>query len=183
MNDERILRSERLRLRPVTMEDAGKFHKYLGTDEIMVRYTNWNPCATLESTREKLENDIEQWEVQGDRCWAIEMDSRVVGSISAYDRSEDGSSIEVGYSVFRPEWGKGIASEAVSLVVDYLFHAEGYKELRAWTHEDNIASSKALQASGFVLESRGAGEFQNSDGTHSDLLHFVCTPESYESAR
>lgn len=49
-------------------------------------------------------------------------------------------------------WGKGFASEAIRLVVDYSFKNLSLHKITAGTYENNIGSIKAFKKSGFKIE-------------------------------
>ena len=62
-------------------------------------------------------------------------------------------SIEIGYFVGEEFWGKGIATIAISLYVEYLI--KNFQPIRIYAEvfEHNKASMKVLQKNGFFLES------------------------------
>lgn len=51
----------------------------------------------------------------------------------------------------RNYWGKGIASEAISLMVNFGFDC-GLEKITAGSYENNIGSTRALQKAGFLQE-------------------------------
>jgi len=62
---------------------------------------------------------------------------------------------DVGYLIGdKSYWGKGIATEAIKLVVDFAFNKLNLRRVQAGVFEDNIASEKALKKAGFALEGR-----------------------------
>ena len=62
---------------------------------------------------------------------------------------------DVGYLVGdKSYWGKGIATEAIKLVVDFAFNELNLRRVQAGVYEHNIASEKALINAGFTLEGR-----------------------------
>ena len=61
-------------------------------------------------------------------------------------------SAELGYWIGEPYWGKGIASEAVRLIVKYGFEEVGIERIFAAAFEYNIGSMRVLEKNGFVKE-------------------------------
>ncbi|NOT93893.1 GNAT family N-acetyltransferase [Ferruginibacter sp.] len=61
--------------------------------------------------------------------------------------------VDLGYFVAEPFWGKGIATEAIRLMVDYTFKTFDVIRIAAGVFEHNKASMKALEKNGFILES------------------------------
>ena len=60
-----------------------------------------------------------------------------------------GSYWEIGYVLIPSERGKGYCTEAVQLMVDYLFLSKSTVKIQAATHVENIASQKILEKTGF----------------------------------
>jgi RimJ/RimL family protein N-acetyltransferase len=62
-------------------------------------------------------------------------------------------SIEIGYFIGEPFWGKGIATKAVSLLIPYITNQYDVVRIYAEVFEHNKASMRVLEKSGFYLES------------------------------
>jgi len=60
--------------------------------------------------------------------------------------------VGIGYMLLKDERGKGYGSEAVQMMVDYLFLHKNIVRIQAETHPDNKASRRVLEKAGFVLE-------------------------------
>jgi RimJ/RimL family protein N-acetyltransferase len=76
-------------------------------------------------------------------------DGSKIGSIGHYSR---GNMLEIGYSVIPNERGKGYCSEAVQIMVDYLFLSRNIVRVQAHTNVGNRASQRVLEKSGFKKE-------------------------------
>ena len=59
--------------------------------------------------------------------------------------------ISVGYRLREKFWGKGIATEALKLMIDYLYTNTDIEIITASTLPDNQASEKVLRKNGFEL--------------------------------
>ena len=84
--------------------------------------------------------------------WNIELndDSKApVGNLSFKGLEEDGI-LEIGYGTNSEYEGQGYMTEAVSAVVEWASVQNGVKLIEAETEEDNFASKRVLQKSGFV---------------------------------
>ena len=66
--------------------------------------------------------------------------------------------ISIGYRLAEPYWGRGIASETVSLMTGYLFREAGIKIITASTMIENKASARVLTKNGFTLVYHNAAE-------------------------
>jgi len=60
--------------------------------------------------------------------------------------------LEIGYSLIPSERGKGFCSEAVKIMVDYLFLSKDIMRIQAQTDQRNGASQKVLEKAGFKKE-------------------------------
>jgi RimJ/RimL family protein N-acetyltransferase len=60
--------------------------------------------------------------------------------------------VEVGYFVVPKERGKGYATEAIMMMVDYLFLSKDLERIQAKADPENTASCKALTNAGFKRE-------------------------------
>jgi ribosomal-protein-alanine N-acetyltransferase len=58
----------------------------------------------------------------------------------------------IGYNVVSRERRKGYGTEAVRLMVDYLFLAHNIVRIQAETHPQNVASHRVLENAGFTRE-------------------------------
>jgi ribosomal-protein-alanine N-acetyltransferase len=60
--------------------------------------------------------------------------------------------LEIGYFLLPNERGKGYGSEAIALMVDYLFLSKNTMRIQATTDTRNLASQKVLEKAGFKKE-------------------------------
>jgi [ribosomal protein S5]-alanine N-acetyltransferase len=63
-----------------------------------------------------------------------------------------GNLLEIGYVLIPNERGKGYCTEAVKIVLDYLFLSKNIVRIQAHTDARNMASQKVLQNVGFKKE-------------------------------
>ncbi len=66
--------------------------------------------------------------------------------------------ISVGYRLRERCWGKGIASEALRMLVDYLYRETDIEIITASTMIENRASANVLRKNGFQLVVHAVGE-------------------------
>ena len=66
--------------------------------------------------------------------------------------------VSVGYRLLKEFWGRGIATEALKLAVDYLYSGTGIEIITASTRPENHASEKVLTKCGFTLAVRNSKE-------------------------
>jgi RimJ/RimL family protein N-acetyltransferase len=60
--------------------------------------------------------------------------------------------LEIGYSITIPERKKGYCTEAVKILIDFLFLSQAIERIQATADSRNIASQKVLEKAGFTKE-------------------------------
>jgi RimJ/RimL family protein N-acetyltransferase len=63
-----------------------------------------------------------------------------------------GGMLEIGYALVPSERSHGYCTEAVKIMVDYLFMSKDIGRIGSATHTENIASQKVLENAGFKRE-------------------------------
>ncbi len=58
----------------------------------------------------------------------------------------------IGYALLPAERGKGYGSEAIKIMIDYLFLSKNIVRIQAETHPQNTASQRVLEKAGFRKE-------------------------------
>ena len=85
--------------------------------------------------------------------FCIEADGKLAGSIGIVLRDDVyRKTAEIGYFVGEEYWGKGVATEAVRQMVDYVKKQFDVVRIFAEVFEYNKASMKVLEKNGFYLE-------------------------------
>ena len=161
--------TERLILRRYRSEDADDLNRYLGTDPAMYKYSAWNPYATLEMAQETVQRFIASYDDEHAYSWVMDIDDVIVGTIGAYDFEDD--HIEVGFSVV-PGWqGRGLATEALKKVLEYLTDNEGIPCVTAWCAAENIGSQRALEKAGMKLVGTESCGLTVGDRVYDKLMY------------
>jgi ribosomal-protein-alanine N-acetyltransferase len=120
-----------------------------------------------QSTLESLEK---QYDKRGDNEWFF-IESKEGTPIGLmYTMSKSGYYI-IGYAVVEEARGLGVCSEAVRMIVDYLFLRKRIVRVQAETHPENIASQKVLTKNGFSREGVIRQSFY-SRGVYRDTVLF-----------
>jgi [ribosomal protein S5]-alanine N-acetyltransferase len=84
---------------------------------------------------------------------AIELDGKVVGSIGFFPFDDVYRlSGEIGYWLAEPHWGKGIVTEAVTVLTDYIFQHSDIVRIQAEVFQQNPASARVLEKAGYKRE-------------------------------
>ena len=159
-----VLTTARLRLRTRRIDDAEALYPTLSDADLM---TWWSraPIGSVEEVRSYFARHDDAW-----RCWVITLAGAdtAIGWVAAGEKRQGGVS-ELGYLLAREHWGRGIASEAVSAVIDRLF-AEGQRRVFADTDPDNAPSIALLERLGFQREGLLRAEWETHIGVRDSLI-------------
>ena len=89
-----------------------------------------------------------------------------LGSLNGHHQSAS-----VGIVIGEPSaWGKGVATEAISLVTDWAFGTLGLVKLTAGSYGVNVGSIRAFEKAGWIVEGRQAGQVMLEDGSRDDAV-------------
>jgi RimJ/RimL family protein N-acetyltransferase len=168
-------------LRPLVEEDAPALHPML-TDPELMTYSADGPLDSVDDVRTYL---AEEAAPGNQRTWAITHagDDRAIGWVSgseAAGEADGGGVTEIGFILAREAWGRGIASEAVSAVIDRLF-AEGRSRVFADADTENTASILLLERLGFRRERLLRDEWETHLGSRDSLIYGL-NAERWEAA-
>lgn len=147
------LDTARLRLRARTPADAEALYPTLA-DAALMRWWSRGPFGSVAEVRDYFAPGPQS---AGWRSWAI----------TSWDGH--GGDRAIGYVLERAAWGRGVAREAVSAVIDRLF-AEGQRRIFADTDPENAASIALLTRLGFMLEGHLRAEWETHIGVRDSLI-------------
>jgi RimJ/RimL family protein N-acetyltransferase len=147
----KIFETKRLTVRPYTEADKDHFFSLAGDEEVM-RYIR--PVQTKEESDRFLQENIDFYRMYPQMGrWAVEEKEtrRFVGSFAVIFIPHS-ALIQLGYSLRKPEWGKGYATELTRAGLNYVFRVMKLPLIYAVTEKDNMASQKVLLKAGFKNE-------------------------------
>lgn len=145
------LETGRLLLARVAVEDADELFEHYFSDPEASLYMPWRPHGRIEQTREFLQRRVQEWNSGTTYAWTVRWrdSGRVTGMA---DVSIEGHKAILGYG-FSPEvWGRGVGTEAVSVVVEMLMHLPGLRRIWATCDVDNVGSVRLLEKVGLTRE-------------------------------
>jgi len=148
------LETPRLRLRPFRREDHDAIHAY-GSDPEVSRYMEWGP-NTLEDTAEFLDRQLAA-QIEGSRTdasLAVELKETeaVIGAIRLWVVDEANGTAEIGYSLGRTSWRKGLATEAARAMLSAGFGRLGLHRVVATCDVRNVGSWGVMEKLGMRRE-------------------------------
>ncbi|MDE5768428.1 MAG: GNAT family N-acetyltransferase [Oscillospiraceae bacterium] len=86
-------------------------------------------------------------------AFAITINDKVIGSIGVFRQANiHRQTAELGYYIAESYWGKGIMTQAVKQICEYVFNNSDIIRIYAEPFSYNIASCRVLEKVGFQLE-------------------------------
>jgi [ribosomal protein S5]-alanine N-acetyltransferase len=148
------IHTDRLLLRRFELGDAHNMFKNWANDSEVTKFLTWEPHASFEVTKETIEMWVNNYKDTKTYEWAIELKEigEVIGSIAIVELDEENYACEIGYCISRKYWGKGIMTESLKAVIDYLFSEIGFNRICAKYDTNNVASGKVMEKSGMKYE-------------------------------
>jgi RimJ/RimL family protein N-acetyltransferase len=138
------LTTERLVLRPPTLEDADAWDAiYRDAEEVWYGA----PRSSLDENRAKLQRQIAHFEEHGFGMCTVELAGETIGA-AGLQHLEGGPEVEVGYRFLKQHWGHGYATESARASLEYGFDDVGLKRIVAVALETNVASRRVLEKCG-----------------------------------
>jgi RimJ/RimL family protein N-acetyltransferase len=138
------LTTERLLLRPPTLEDADAWNAiYRDAEEVWYGA----PRSSVDENRAKLERQIAHFEEHGFGMCSVEIAGETIGA-AGLQHLEGGPEVEVGYRFLKQQWGRGYATESARASLAYGFDEVGLTRIVAVALETNVASRRVLEKCG-----------------------------------
>ena len=150
MNEE--IRTERLVLRPVRPTDAGQITAIIQDPRVHRMLARVAPNQTKAQTLAWMARHDAGAARDTDHVRAVELGGRLVGMTGA-NRSNVRSPFEIGYWLAPEAWGKGLMTEAVGALLEWL-ERRGERAFVSGHFADNPASGRVLQKLGFMKAGR-----------------------------
>ena len=158
----RRIETNRLILRRFAVEDAQAMFDNWASDPEVTKYLTWPPHERAAATEQLLKLWVDDYAREDVFQWAItlkENGDAPIGSIAVVNRDERTDSVELGYCIGRAWWRRGIMTEALGAVVDFMFDEAGARRVACRHDANNPHSGAVMKKCGLRYEGtlRGAG--------------------------
>ena len=147
------LETERLILRPLRRSDAQDLFSY-ASDPAVSRHVLWDTHETLEDSRRFLRAALRQYRqgLPGSYAITLKESGRMIGTVGFMWVNTDHRSAEVGYSLGREYWNRGIMTEALRAVIAFGFDTLCLNRIEGQFETDNPASGRVMAHVGMQPE-------------------------------
>lgn len=163
------IETKRLLIRPVVPADAEAIFRW-ASDPLVTKYMVYTTHPDVEYTRAWLESrDIED-ENSYDLGFTLKETGELIG-MGGLEYDADTDEWVVGYNLRRDVWGKGIATEAVKAIIDYVRSHRKVRRIRGRFVVENTRSQHVIEKLGMhYLEDSICAKF---DGTKLPAKTYV----------
>ena len=160
------IETPRLILRRARRGDAEPMFRNWASDPKVTKYLTWPTYETVETAYPILDLWISEYEKPNYYQWMIELKElgEPIGSISAVRQNEKIEEAEIGYCIGSRWWHKGIMTEALSAVIEYLFTQVGMNRIAARHDPNNPHSGGVMRKCGMKYEGTHRACDRNNQG-------------------
>ncbi len=146
------LETERLVLRGFRSEDFEQFTGFMADADVM-RYLGGQPLTRDEAWR-SLAVSLGHWQLRGYGTWAVERksDGAFMGRVGMIN-PEGWPGLEIGWTLGKPYWGGGYATEAAACAMRFAFLTQPVDRLISCIDPENKPSQAVARRLG---ETKGA---------------------------
>ena len=167
-----MLRGTSITLRPIRdtdLEELYAFHVDIkNRGEFYPRDVQSQPAFT------KQFHDAGFWSNNHGLLLIINDAGETIGQIEYFTTVAYLSEYELSYMVYKPEHrGQGVVTEAVNLLVRYLFETKNINRIRLIIHPDNVASRRLAEKCQFRHEGTARGAWYNNGKYHDVEVYAI----------
>lgn len=161
------IETDRLILRRYKIEDADAMYKNWASDSEVTKFLTWQPHPSVDVSRSIIEDWLKKYSDEKYYQWAIVLKdngNEPIGGISVVHMNEDISMVHIGYCLGRAWWRRGIMSEALKAVTDFMFDTVEVNRVEARHDPRNPNSGKVMQKCGMKYEGTLRSADRNNQG-------------------
>lgn len=145
------LKTARLVLRPLKMEDALDMFEYTGLKESF-QYIRRNSHQQIGETEKFIQDALIGYEQNTEFLWGVIYKDKLIGCCRLYNINLLDRNAEVSYMLNPTYRGKGMMTEAVKEIIAYAFESLELIRIQAVCDEENRASENLMLRLGMQLE-------------------------------
>ena len=177
------LETERLILRPFTLDDAEPMFRNWAGDSDITKYLSWKPHGSVEDTKTRLEQWIQSYAKQEYYHWAIVLKeiSEPIGGVAVGQQSDVTQMVHLGYSIGKPWWNKGIMTEALHALIAFFFREVGVNRIEARHDPRNAGSGRVMVKCGMKYEGLIRQADKNNQGICDCVMYGILAEDYFGS--
>ena len=160
------IETSRLILRRAILEDAEPMFRNWASDPEVTKYLTWPTYEKVETAHQILDLWASEYEKPNYYQWMIVLKElgEPIGSISVVRQNDRVEESEIGYCIGSRWWHKGIMTEALNAVIEYLFTEVGMNRVAARHDPNNPHSGGVMRKCGMKYEGTHRACDRNNQG-------------------
>ena len=178
------IETSRLILRRAIREDAEPMFRNWASDPEVTKFLTWPAHSNIAVSKMVIGSWLQEYEKESYYQWMIvlkELDEPI-GSISVVRQNDRVEEAEIGYCIGSQWWHKGIMTEALSAVIEYLFTEVGMNRVAARHDPNNPHSGGVMRKCGMKYEGTHRASDRNNQGI-CDAAQYAMTRSDWEIPR
>jgi [ribosomal protein S5]-alanine N-acetyltransferase len=149
-----LITTERLRLRPLTLDDLQAIHQ-IWTDPGVRKYLWDDEVISTEEAASVLEKSLKYFRCKSFGLFAVlPVDEEQIIGFCGFWFFHEPPQLELLYGISPEHWGKGLAPEAAGAMLEYGFENLDFQEVIGSTDAANIASVRVMEKLGMSFSNR-----------------------------
>ena len=178
------IETERLILRPFTMEDCEAAFRNWESDERTTEFLRWQAMTSVEETAQVMQAWVDRYQDPSFYQWAIVPKTlgEPIGTMSVVGMNERTDTLHIGHCIGSRWWRQGYTSEAFAAVIPFLFDEVGANRIESQHDPNNPNSGKVMQKCGLKYE----GTLRQADWSNKgivDACMYALLKEDYRKSR
>ena len=160
------IETSRLILRRAVRDDAEPMFRNWASDSEVTKYLTWPTYEKVETAHQILDLWVGEYEKPNYYQWMIVLKElgEPIGSISVVRQNDRVEEAEIGYCIGSHWWHKGIMTEALNAVIEYLFIEVGMNRVAARHDPNNPHSGGVMRKCGMKYEGTHRACDRNNQG-------------------
>ncbi|MGN0772148.1 MAG: GNAT family N-acetyltransferase [Christensenellales bacterium] len=171
----KVLTTDRLILRPLTLQDAPSVFDNWASDDEVTKYLTWPTHRSVEDSTAYLTMCGSEYNKPDNYQWGIVLkdSGELVGNISVVGINSAWQEAELGWVLGRAWWGLEIMPEAAGKVIEFLFEQVGFKRIFAKYDTANAKSGRVMQKLGMKHECTICKGGKNNQGIVDIACYYI----------
>jgi RimJ/RimL family protein N-acetyltransferase len=169
---------EEIIIRDLSLKDLNDYYEYAKCEDVGPN-AGWKPIPDLEICKRVLSGNIISKDVF---AIALKDTNKLIGTISLYNYGirKYNKVKSLGFSLNKDYWNHGYMTQAVKLLIAYVFGKTDCEVLEVGHHSDNFASKRVIEKCGFNYDGRLCKYKKLYNGRLVDADFYSMTREDYE---
>lgn len=179
------LETQRLILRPFTMDDAPAMFANWASEPEVTKYLTWPTHTGVDVSEKVLVDWVGHYGEPDYYQWAIVPKDvgEPVGSISVVHRNDDVASVHIGYCIGTRWWHQGITGEALGEMLRFFFEEVGVNRVDSRFDPHNPHSGMVMAHCGMTMEGTMRQADRNNQGICDYTMYGILKSEYFARSR